>query len=103
VRRQTRIPKRTEPRPCFVVVSFEGCYHPGLCQSPHIIVDCEVHGMLARVENEDTGRFIMKGHMANPTWPVPVEPLTAACLNRIVASKVSKNVLHVPSDYGGRR
>lgn len=93
--------KRQEPRPCFVVVSWEGCAFEGLCQQKHVIVDCEVHGMLARVEEEDTGRGIMAGHLANPSWPRPLEPLTEACLARIAASKVPANVLHVPSSYRG--
>lgn len=74
---------------------------PDICQAPHVIVDCEVHGMLARVKEEDTGRGIMAGHLASPSWPKPLEPLTEACLDRIAASKVPKNVLHVPSTYKG--
>lgn len=92
---------RDQPRRCFVVISWEGCYFPDFCQAPHVIIDCEVHGMLARVESEQTGRFIMAGHLDDPTWPVPVEPLSEACLERIVASKTSKDRIFVPSTYKG--
>jgi hypothetical protein len=92
---------RDQPRPCFVVVSFEGCFMPDVCQAPHIFVDCEVHGTLARVHKEDTGRFIMKGHMKQPTWPVPLAPLTAECLERIAASRTKKDTIFVPSTYKG--
>lgn len=96
--------KRDEPRPCFVVVSWEGCMMPDVCQAPHVIVDCEVHGMLARVETEMTAEFIMAGHLDRPSWPVPLEPLTEACLERILASKTEQSQgkrVFVPSTYKG--
>ena len=74
---------------------------PDVCQQKHMLVDCEVHGLLARVESEDTARFIMKGHIEVPTWPVPLEPLTEACLDRIAASRTNKAQLFVPSTYKG--
>jgi hypothetical protein len=93
---------RDEPRPCFVVVSFEGCFLPGLCQAPHIFVDCEVHGTLARVHDEDAGGFIMRGHMDMPSWPKPIAPLNQECLDRILASKEGRNsTIFVPSTYKG--
>jgi hypothetical protein len=92
-----------EPRACFVVVSWEGCMFPDLCNQAHVIVDCEVHGMLARCKEEDTGRFIMRGHLDMPSWPVPLEPLTQECLDRILASKVQPDHLYVPSRYGEGR
>jgi hypothetical protein len=99
---KTRHRKSTDqPRACFVVVSWEGCWCPDVCQAQHVLVDCEVHGLLARVEHEDTGRFIMAGHMDTPAWPVPLEPLTEACLDRIAASRTSKSTLFVPSTYRG--
>ena len=90
-----------QPRPCFVVVSWEGCFMPDACQQKHVMVDCEVHGLLARVESEDTARFIMRGHIAQPTWPEPLEPLTEACLERIAASRTNKAQLFVPDTYKG--
>ena len=88
-----------QPRPCFVVVSWEGCAFPDVCQQKHVMVDCEVHGLLARVEKEDTGAFIMRGHIATPSWPTPLEPLTEKCLDRIAASKTNKGQLFVPSTF----
>lgn len=97
-----RVKKRDEPRRCFVVVSWEGCFAPDLCQSKHVIVDCEVHGTLAHVENEDTGRLIMGLHMKDPTWPIPEAPLTEAALERILATKEHKrDTIFVPSTYKG--
>jgi hypothetical protein len=93
---------REQPRKCFVVISWEGCHFPDFCQAPHVLVDCETHGFLARCHGEDTARqVIMPGHLADPTWPVPVEPLTEACLERIVASKTRKDQLFVPDTYKG--
>lgn len=97
MRKPTRIPDRK----CFVVVSFEGCFMPDVCQQQHIIVDCSVHGMLARVEHEDTAEFIMKGHLDTPTWPRPLEPVTEHVLDRIAAARTSKATLFVPSTYKG--
>ena len=74
---------------------------PDVCQAPHVTVDCEVHGMLARVETEMTGRFIMAGHLDDPTWPTPVQPLNEAVLERILASKTSRDTLFVPDTYKG--
>lgn len=93
--------KRDEPRPCFVVVSWEGCFMPDICQAPHVIVDCEVHGTLAKVEREDTAEFIMRGHIDTPTWPKPIAPLTDAALDRILASKRRTDRIFVPSTYKG--
>lgn len=72
---------------------------PEVCQQKHVLVDCEVHGLLARVEKEDTAEFIMRGHIAQPSWPVPLEPLTEACLERIAASRTNKSQIFVPSSY----
>jgi hypothetical protein len=99
---------RNQPRACFVVVSFEGCWMgggvlEGQCQAPHIMVDCEVHGLLARVHNEDTGRFIMNGHMKDPTWPTPQEPLTADVLGRIERARTNKGQIFVPAGYKGHQ
>lgn len=98
---RTRIVERFEPRPCFVVVSWEGCEFPDVCQQKHVMVDCEVHGHLARVEKEDTGRGIMILHMQDSRWPKPAGPLTAEVLERITASKTPKNRIFVPSGYRG--
>lgn len=92
---------RDQPRPCFVVVSWEGCFMSDVCQQSHVIVDCEVHGMLARVETEDAAEFIMRGHVEMPSWPKPLEPLTDACLDRIAASRTNPGRLFVPSTYKG--
>jgi hypothetical protein len=74
---------------------------PDACQQKHFLVDCEVHGLLARAEKEDTARFIMAGHIDTPSWPTPLEPLTEACLERIAASRANKGQLFVPDTYKG--
>lgn len=93
--------KRELPRPCFVVVSWEGCFIPDICQAPHYLIDCTVHGLLARTHREDSARFILRGHKSDPTWPIPVEPPTEASYMRIKAADTNKSQIFVPSTYKG--
>ena len=95
------VKKRDEPRPCFVVISWAGCWFPDVCQSKHYVVDCEVHGTLAHVGDQPTAEFIMRGHIDTPRWPKPEAPLTDAALDRILASKTRTDRIFVPSTYKG--
>ena len=52
---RTRAARRNDqPRRCFVVISWEGCAFPDVCQAAHYVIDCEVCGTLAHVEQVDT-------------------------------------------------
>lgn len=83
--------RNDQPRPCFVVVSFEGCAFPDFCQGKHVLVDCTIHGLLARVGAEEVGRFIMAGHLDDPSWPTPVEPPTEASYQRIYDARTGQH------------
>lgn len=102
-RRRTQL--ATE-RKCFVVITYEGCWMDdgplkGQCGAHHVIVDCEAHGMLARVKSEEVGRFIMAGHLDQPAWPTAIEPVSDAVMARILASRTSRGKLFVPDTYRG--
>ena len=100
---RTRAARRNDqPRRCFVVISWEGCAFPDVCQAKHYVIDCEVCGTLAHVEQVDTAEFIMRGHMEDPTWPRPEAPLTERALERILASKTGQDGrIFVPRTYRG--
>lgn len=75
---------------CFVVVSYEGCMFPDFCQAPHYIVDCELHGTLGKVHNEETARGIMALHKTDPTWPEHPLPVTEGAIERIHAARTGQ-------------
>jgi hypothetical protein len=74
----------------------------GQCRAPHVMVDCEAHGHLAKVHEEATGRLIMAGHLDRPDWPPSLEPADSAGVRaRIDASRTNKGQIFVPSTYKG--
>ena len=95
------MPRARKDKKCFVVVSHEGCWRGPDCVTAHLLVECEVHGLLGKVRQEDTAQFIMKGHMEQPTWPKPLEPLSPDVLGRIERARTDKGRIFVPSTYRG--
>jgi hypothetical protein len=98
--------RREQRRPCFLVVSWEGCWMEegplkGQCRAPHFMVDCQGHGLLAKVHHEETAKLVMAGHLEQPGWPTPMEPVSDAVLARIDASRTRKDQLFVPDTYKG--
>lgn len=83
----------------FKVVSYEGCWRGDECDTPHYFVDCENHGTLARVGDEDTARFIMVSHARTAGWPTNPTPPTKTSMARIAAARRSENQLFVPQGY----